>query len=424
MIAALAVLTLAAAGSLDVRDFGAKGDGATKDTAAIQRTIDAAAAAGGGEVRVPAGHYVSGSVFLRSNVDFHVEEGALLEASRDPKDYNAADVCPQNWASKAENTSGGHFFLAIEATNVTVRGKGVFDGSGVYFMTNGYDRARVGRTGRNGLGWVNEQDAILWRPGQMMYFVECDNLRLEGVTVRNAPYWSVFVHGCTHVTAKDLTIRSSRDPYVLNGDGLNLDCCRHVTVEGCDISTSDDALCLRADGQRLRRAPAETSDVTVRNCRLSSGQEAIRLGVGEGVVRDCRFSDIAIHDSVRGINLASTWFPSRGVDFIDISFTNVTAECRKAFLWLHRLKSREPEVRGITFTDVRARQGDSSYIWAWKGKPFKDIALRNVDLNGGLEVINVNGFRIEGGTVKPTPLSEKTLGERNRMLETCTEFIW
>lgn len=95
-------------------------------------------------------------------------------------------------------------------------------------------------------------------------------------------------------------------------------------------------------------------------------------------VCDCSFSDIVIHDSVRG----------------------------------------------ITFTDVRARQGDSSYIWAWKGKPFKDIALRNVDLNGGLEVINVNGFRIEGGTAKVTALSEKTLGERNRMLETCTEFIW
>ena len=89
-----------------------------------------------------------------------------------------------------------------------------------------------------------------------------------------------------------------------------------------------------------------------------------------------------------------------------------------------RLRPREPEVHGITFTDIRARQGDSSYIWAWKGKPFKDIVLRNVDLNGGLEVINVNGFRIEGGTAKVTALSEKTLGERNRMLETCTEFIW
>ena len=140
-------------GIYDVRGFGACGDGRTKDTAAMQAAIDAAHAAGGGEVRVPAGRYVVGSVFLKSNVDFHVCAGATIEGSREPADYNKWDVCPQNSRSVAENHEGGHLFLCIEQTNVVLRGEGTIDGNGRYFMSHGYDKSRVGkRTGRNGLG--------------------------------------------------------------------------------------------------------------------------------------------------------------------------------------------------------------------------------------------------------------------------------
>ena len=109
------LVSLAAAGPFNVRDFGAKGDGTVKDTAAIQKAVDAAHAAGGGEVLLPAGTYLSGSLFLRSGVDFHLSQGAILKGSPDPADYNSADVAPQNVASsrKGDNTSGGHLILCI-----------------------------------------------------------------------------------------------------------------------------------------------------------------------------------------------------------------------------------------------------------------------------------------------------------------------
>ena len=84
-------------GAFDVRDFDAKGEGETKDTAAIQRAIDAASAAGGGEVLLPKGIYLCGSVFLKNGVDFHIAEGAVLKGSPDPADYNALDIAPQKW---------------------------------------------------------------------------------------------------------------------------------------------------------------------------------------------------------------------------------------------------------------------------------------------------------------------------------------
>ena len=100
----------------NVRDYGAKGDGVAKDTAAVQRAVDACAGAGGGEVLLPKGTYLSGSVFLKSGVDFHLAEGATLKGSPDPADYNALDVAPQNWGrlGSGDNISGGHLVLCIE----------------------------------------------------------------------------------------------------------------------------------------------------------------------------------------------------------------------------------------------------------------------------------------------------------------------
>ena len=117
--AAVAVsLAVNAAAVFNVSDFGATGDGVAKDTAAVQRAIDAASAAGGGEVLLPKGTYLCGSVFLKSGVDFHLAEGSVLRGSPDRSDYNAVDVAPQNWGrlGVGDNTSGGHLVLCIDTT--------------------------------------------------------------------------------------------------------------------------------------------------------------------------------------------------------------------------------------------------------------------------------------------------------------------
>ena len=128
------VFAAAFAAVFNVRDFGARGDGVTKDTAAIQAAIDRAASAGGGTVELDAGTYVSGTVWLKSRVDFHLGAGAVLLGSPDKADYCAADAYPQNSSSKAESTFGGHLVLCVEQEDVVVRGPGAIDGNGPAFL--------------------------------------------------------------------------------------------------------------------------------------------------------------------------------------------------------------------------------------------------------------------------------------------------
>ena len=374
LMVAIAASTLSAA-VLDVRAFGAKADGKVKDTAAIQAAIDAAAKAGGA-VEFPAGTYLSGTIYLKSGVELRLAENAVLKGSPDRADYCAADAFPQNAASKGDNTSGGHLLVAAGCTNVTVRGPGRIDGNSPAFLV---DPA----TGKQ---YPGGKLKIPWRPAQMLFFVDCRNVLLDGVEIADSPYWSCFILNCDVVTVRNCNVHTERNKFCTwNGDGIDIDRSSNVYVTGCTIVTYDDSITLRASSAKRLAAPQDCHNVVVSDCRLTSACTGVRIGVGEGVVRDCQLSRLKITNTRVGVSLYSSYTPqSRGTDIHDIRFTDVDVDCRK-FLDVTYGYAKEAVIRDIVFHNVRGRAKERNAIHEKPGLKYENISLIDCSVEGAQE---------------------------------------
>lgn len=398
-----------------VRDFGAVGDGVTKDTAAIQAAIDAASSAGGGTVELPSGTYLSGSIWLKSNVDFHLLAGAVLKGSGDIADYCAADCCSQNSASprSGDNTTGGHLILCVGQRNVMLRGPGKVDGNSDAFLLD-----------ETGKWWKPENRERMRRPAQMIWFVDSADIRIADLEIADAPYWSCFLLNCDRVWVRGCYIHTQRRRYhTYNGDGLDLDRCRWVEVSDCCIDTADDCITLRASATKRLADPHDCAYVTIANCTLSSSCNAIRPGVGEGAIHDATISNVTISDTRTAFNFVGAYSKtSRGPDIRGIRIANVRIEAND-FLKMHHMYAKEAVFADIVFDGVSGKVADRSVVWARPTKPFEKIVLRNVDLPCGFEALNAD-VRIEGGTLKRIALTEDEVARRTADMEAGRNLLY
>ncbi len=355
----------------NVRDYGAVGDGVTKDTRAIQKALDA-----GGIAFFPPGIYCSGTIYLRSHGGLELAPGAIVLASPDPADYNADDFCPQNRASKMESVSGRHLVAAVEVEDVVIRGGGRIDG--------------------NDPAWFTEPDFSFGvtppflrrrpdRPGQMLFFCEGRDVTLCDVELSRATYWHCFLHGCENAILRGLRIRGNTR--VLNNDGIDIDCCRRVTVSDCIIETADDCITLRGNAGPLK-TPRPCEHVTVSNCVLSSDYaNAIRVGVGGGVIRRCLFNNISVLNSRTGICIVSRYLPtSRGVDIREIDFRSMQLHAKRPFnIKLDNMpceeKPCERVVRDLHFSDITGSAKLSSFLHGTPAGRLERLFFRNVSFH-------------------------------------------
>ncbi|MBR7136503.1 MAG: hypothetical protein IKC99_00440 [Clostridia bacterium] len=371
--------------------FGADPSGQKLSTTAIQEAIDACAAAGGGRVVVPAGHYLIGTLWLRSWVELHLAHGAVLQASSSLADYNDEDAYPQNFHSDAEEWNGKHLIIAHECEQIAITGSGVIDGSGPAFYAppipwNAY-------CWREGLALAKDKKAL--RPGQMLAIIACNHVTIRDVTLQNATCWNCFLHGCSFVQVRGIKVYNPR--VAANTDGIDIDTCRFVTVSDCIIDTGDDAIALRCDGERLSHCDSVCEYVTITNCVLSSSSSVFRIGVGSGTVRHVRVSNITIGRGAVGMMFMGYWTYGKFSHLHDIHFSDISAADLAHPLQIHG--GAGATFSRISVTNYTAEAGAMTSICANEAGWMRDIRLQNihVTLRDNPEASTERDFEDRGG---------------------------
>jgi hypothetical protein len=376
-----------------VRDFGAAGDGRTKDTAAIQRTIDACAAAGGGVAYCPPGTYLSGTIQLKNNVELHLEAGATILGSPDRSDYLRVFTGPH--ISRGFNFD--QFLLyARNARGIAITGRDTIDGSGRAFMVSPAERRK--ERGTPAPAAVDRLSAALvesflevrdWRPGPMLSLIDCRDVVLRDLNLYDSPSYGVWSVGCERVSIHGINLRSDRR--TPNGDGIQLCGCCDVRISDCSIYAGDDAVCAYGYPRWLG-ATRPCENVTVTNCTLSTPCCGVRIGYsGDSPIRNFTLSNLAMHNCRTGIDLLcgaeSSWqlegepFTEHGPMIENISFANLTMDTRMAiFLWIGGGARPPACIRNISISDVIATTIHTCYIGGSEAVPIEDVRIDHLKL--------------------------------------------
>ncbi len=265
----------------NVLKYGAKPDGKTLCTQAIQTAIDFAASRGGGQIVIPAGKFLTGSVVLRENIDLHLARGAVLLGSTVLTDYRKNKKHERSYA----------LVLADEVHNISVTGDGVIDGQG-----------RTLALSVDSLFYAGKLDSSMYslrlkRPNEQMRpeiieMSHCSNIRISGIALKNAASWVQMYDICEKLTINGIRVES--DAY-WNNDGIDISDCRSVRITGCSINSADDGICLKS------HSPGQWVDsVYISDCEIRSSASAVKLGTASfGGFRNIKIQNIKVFDTFR-----------------------------------------------------------------------------------------------------------------------------
>jgi len=373
----LLVLAAAPAGALgsavcDPRAHGAKGDGVTKDTAAIQAAIDECEQRGGGTVRLIAGAYLSAPIVLKSNIALRLDKGATLLGSSDHGDYPA----------KTEFRLPGLQSLvsATNATNIAITGEGVIDGAGESW----WQMARaVKNAGVLGSGHP--------RP-KLILFDHCKHVRVEGVTIRNSPMWQLVLYYTDGAVIRNIRILAPPD--APNTDAIDPFSSSHVVISHVFADVGDDNIAIKSGAINSPGPDDPSRDITISDCTFLHGHG---LSIGSelaGGARNIRAERIRFEGTDNGIRVKAN--RDRGNDVSHLSFRDIEMKDVKYALILSEYYPKilppatetaqpvtrlTPHFHDIVLKNVTATGSESAgAIVGLPEAPIAGVVLRNVKI--------------------------------------------
>ncbi len=409
-VAAVLFPTGAARGGGDARDFN------VRDYGSVAAAAEACRAAGGGRILVPAGVWRTGKINLTSHCELHLASGAELRFSDDPKDYLPA--VRMAWEG-VECYNYSSLVYAFGATNVSVTGSGMLHAEHAFWYAWQWGNPVHSEVKRKlyhewPAAGVPVEKRILtdipqsnFRP-PFIHFNRCRNVRLEGVKIRNSPFWCIHTYGCDGVVVRNVDVCA----HIHNSDGIDLEMTKNALVEGCTFCQGDDAICIKA-GRNVdgRRVGICSENIVIRNCEIRAGHQLLAIGseVSAGIrnvhLHDCRMTGAAFN----GLFIKTN--PARGGFVENIRFERVTAKHLEGAPVSIEAACfyGEPErgaeivrtlIRNVRVKDVLAEE--AARVCSLKGDPLcpvegvrlENVAVRTSPGRGNI-VENVKGFHVD-----------------------------
>ncbi len=406
----------------NVLAFGIKNDGTTKNTLAIKKIISTVAEKGGGTIYFPAGEYLTGPIHLKTNITLYLEAGSIIKFSQDMEDY--LPMVQSRW----EGTEVVNFspqIYAYKAENITIRGRGLIDGQGSFWWEylRMYTRNPNEDQLKGRLEWQkkfveNNKDTPPWnfwdnkrddmpapflRP-PMIQPVDCKNILIEGVSIKNPPFWTINPVYCENLTVEGITI--TNPDHSPNTDGINPDACRYVHISNCHLSVGDDCITIKSgrdeDGRRVGRA---CENITITNCTMLDGHGGVVIGSEmSGDVRKVTISNCVFDGTDRGIRLKS--MRGRGGIVEEIRVNNIVMKniARDAIVlnMFYRptpeepVSERTPRFRNIHFSNITVSESNrAGTLLGLPEMPIENITFNDINIQAKEGFIVKNAFNVE-----------------------------
>jgi hypothetical protein len=395
--------------SHSILEFGASPD--ILNTTAIQSAIDRCHQQGGGQVYVPPGTFRTGTFWLKSNVHLYLEHGAVLKGSDDIEDFYPQGV-------------KRGIIMAYEARNVTLSGRGTIDGNGTHFYvpdrrhsSQDIDRSLT-RQGSDYLADTTGQPdgpiAYDRRPGMLVVFKSCENIKVKDVTLKDSAEWTLRFSESDRIWVEGVTIDNNL--MIPNSDGVHLTTCTNAFISNAYISCGDDAIAVTGfnnatgatsvEAERLPSAQfgnrsGSCENIFVSDCVLRSRSACIRVGYGRAPIRHCTFHHIRMFDSNRGVGV----FARDGAAIEHLRFSDIMMQTRLMGGWwghgepihvssIARNADRPGGlVRDVRFERIHAESEHGVVVYAEDKGAVQDVAFRDVALtiSKGVETEAVGG---------------------------------
>ncbi|MBB5059325.1 hypothetical protein HDF16_004048 [Granulicella aggregans] len=343
---------------INVLSLGAIGDGVTLDSPAIQQAIDQISAAGGGRVVVPGGkRFLIGALMLKSNVNFHLADDAVLLASPEAAHYGF------------KKNRG--VINADSAINLSITGTGHVDGQGMKFMGN--------------YSPVHERwEPLPFRP-RMFHLIGCKGLEISGISFGHSPEWGLHTLGCEHVLVDGVRVRNYLD--VPNCDGMDPDRCRDMEIKNCDLVCADDGIVIKTSQQTGDEDYGVSHNITVSDCSVVCRDSGLKIGTETfGDISKILFERCRIVSGGRGPTITHRQPGNiENVEFRDIDFLAQHhaarwwgwGEAASVTVWPRIKDGKTGSLSNVRFKNVRGVAENSFRIDANPEQPVKNVLLED-----------------------------------------------